>query len=135
MEFHMKPFFGTALITFALVGAAFAQNPPARGGGGAPGRGGQPPVQVQGPFSVRNAPPWGAVRTGAQSVIGWNIGVDLSSYPRLMFSEAAAKADALGVAFVKGSGKQKVSPSIQKAMGAGLFPGEQKEVQTRLNSL
>src|SRR5262249_26895199 len=95
----------------------------------------QTPVEVRGPFSVRYAPPWGAVRTGAQLVLGWNIGVSLNSFQRMLFADAAAKADALGVASIEGWSGQDLSLSVRKKVGGQLAPGEQKELQTRLRAL
>jgi type 1 glutamine amidotransferase/sugar phosphate isomerase/epimerase len=133
------------LVILSCITVALAQGPaqgisggvagPAGGRGQGQGRGGSVPVEVRGPFSVKNVPPWGAVRTGAQAILGWNIGVALRSFPQLMFSDAAAKADALGVASIEGSSSQKVSLNVHKNLDGNLLAGEQREVQIRLNDL
>jgi type 1 glutamine amidotransferase/sugar phosphate isomerase/epimerase len=134
----------TGLFLLGWISVALAQDPAqgrfgGRGSGAAgpgPGRGAQQvAVEVRGPFSVRNVPPWGAVRTAAQSIVGWNIGVTLNSFPHLMFSDAAVKADALGVASVGGFSGQKVSLGVQKNLDGDLAADEQREVQKRLRAL
>ncbi|MGE0406415.1 MAG: ThuA domain-containing protein, partial [Candidatus Korobacteraceae bacterium] len=133
-----------ALLAFTCLTVAVAQNPPVGGRGEAPaggrGRGGRGAEPQQGPplvgpMAARFAPPWGAARTGAQSLLNWRIGIPLHSFPRLMFSEAAVKADALNLASVAGSSQQRLSPAVPKPLDANLLAGERKEVLDRLRTL
>ena len=127
--------FSSSLAILGCISSVLAQVPPPGRAGAGPGRGGQQPVEARGPFSVRNVPPWGSVRTGAQSILGWNIGISLNSFPKLNFTDAAVKADALGVASVEGYSRQKVSAAVLKNLDGNLAPGEQREIQIRLTAL
>jgi len=53
----------------------------------------------------------------------------------MTFAEAAVKADALNLASVQGFSGQKVSTGVQKNLDGNLFPGEQKEIELRLQAL
>src|SRR5207249_4557134 len=60
---------------------------------------------------------------------------NLSSVPKLTFSNAAVKADALGVASIGGFSRQRVDLNVQKNLDGNLAAGEQREVQIRLSAL
>jgi len=90
-----------------------------------------PPV---GTASVR-LEDWGQMRTAAWPILGWRVGVATSSFPGLSFSEAAGKADALGVANIQGSSAQKLSAEIPKNLDYHLAPGELIAVRDRLRVL
>jgi hypothetical protein len=89
-----------AILILASASVMFAQNPVANNGsaGGRGGPGAAPPAgpAIVGPMSTKDVPPWGAIRTGAQGILGWRIGIALNSFPNMTFAEAAVKADALG---------------------------------------
>src|SRR6266481_7361623 len=70
-------------------------------------RGGMPSVSVRPPDSR-------TLRGAAAGLLGWRVGVPAAAFRQLTFSEAAGKADALGLAFIEGSSTQKVSPEISK---------------------
>jgi type 1 glutamine amidotransferase/HEAT repeat protein/sugar phosphate isomerase/epimerase len=90
-----------------------------------------PPV---GTASVR-LEDWGQMRTAAWPVLGWRVGVATASFRTLTFWDAAARADALGVANVQGSSAQKLSLEIPKHLDFNLAPGEQRAVRDRLRAL
>lgn len=120
-----------ALIMIAGVVAGpwsvMAQQP-ARGGRGAGGRGGPPLVAVR-PADGR------LFRTAAAQVLGWRVGVPATAFGQVTFSEAAAKADALGLASLQGFSEQKVSPAIQKNLDYNLSAEEIGFVKNRLAEL
>lgn len=108
------------IMAGALIGPALAQAPS-----------GSPPP---GTASVR-LEDWGRVATAASRLLDWKVGVPATAFPGLTFSEAAGKADALGVAFIEGFSTQNVSPEIPKKLDYHLAPGEVKAVQDRLRAL
>jgi type 1 glutamine amidotransferase/HEAT repeat protein/sugar phosphate isomerase/epimerase len=78
---------------------------------------------------------WGRIATAASRLLDWKVGVPANAFPGLTFSEAAGKADALGVAFIEGFSTQNLSPEIPKKLDYHLAPGEVKAVQDRLRAL
>jgi len=108
------------IMAGALMGPALAQAPS-----------GSPPP---GTASVR-LEDWGRVATAASRILEWKVGVPATAFPGLTFSEAAGKADALGVAFIEGFSTQDLSPEIPKKLDYHLAPGEVKAVQDRLRAL
>jgi type 1 glutamine amidotransferase/sugar phosphate isomerase/epimerase len=77
---------------------------------------------------------WSAMRSAAGPILGWNVGIAATSFPQLSFSEAVAKADELGVAYLLGSSTQQVSVGIPKRVDYNLAPGEIDAVKERLNA-
>jgi type 1 glutamine amidotransferase len=78
---------------------------------------------------------WALFRSAASGVLGWRIGISAGSFPQLTFSEAAAKADALGLAAIQGVSTQKFSAEIPKKLDYNLAPGERTAVRDRLRAL
>ena len=78
---------------------------------------------------------WALLRSAAASVLGWRIGIPASAFPQATFSDAAAKVDALGLAFIAGSGSQQFSAEIPKKLDDKLAPGELEAVRDRLRAL
>jgi type 1 glutamine amidotransferase/sugar phosphate isomerase/epimerase len=74
-------------------------------------------------------------RTTAGTLLGWRLGVRTSAFGPLAFWDAAAKADAAGLAFVEGVSTQVVSLEIPKKLDYHLAPDEVDKVKARLNEL
>jgi type 1 glutamine amidotransferase/sugar phosphate isomerase/epimerase len=68
-------------------------------------------------------------------VLGWRLGIRTDAFGPLTFKEAAAKADAAGLAFVEGVSTQKLTPGIPKTLDYNLSPDEVRTVQYRLLEL
>ena len=77
---------------------------------------------------------WGRVRVATDYLLNWKIGMQ-SNLGQLTFSEAAARADAEGLAFVEGFSSQRVSAEIPKNLDSRLSPDEQASVKKRLAGL
>jgi type 1 glutamine amidotransferase/sugar phosphate isomerase/epimerase len=107
-----------------------AGSPPAAGRKGGGGRGG-----FTGPSLSVRPPDQGLARTSAATLLGWRVGIRTDAFGPLTFSEAAAKADASGMAFVEGVSTQKVSADIPKNLDYNLTPAEVDKVKARLNEL
>ena len=75
------------------------------------------------------------VRTQADTLLGWRIGVRTDAFGPLTFSEAVAKADAGGMALVEGVSTQKVSAQVAKNLDYNLTAAELDKVKARLNEL
>ena len=118
------------LLIVVLAVTAFAQPP--RGASQQAGAASSSPPA--GTASVR-LEDWGQMRTAASPILGWKVGVATSSFRQLTFSEAAGKADALGVANIQGFSEQKLSPEIPKNLDYKLAPGELTAVRDRLRTL
>src|SRR5688500_3866419 len=67
---------------------------------------------------------WALFRSAAAAVLGWKVGVPASAFRNLTFSEAAAKADALGLANIAGFSAQRFSIEIPKNLDYKLTPNE-----------
>lgn len=78
---------------------------------------------------------WARLRTAATPLLGWKVGVDGRSFPQLTFTEAAVKADALGVGNIAASSAQTLSPEIPKKLDHNLAPGELNAVKETLQAL
>jgi len=63
------------------------------------------------------------------------VGVRTSAFGPLAFWEAAAKADAAGLAFVEGANTQVISSEISKNLDYNLSSDEVAKVKARLNEL
>src|SRR5258706_6476748 len=111
-------FSAATILLLAASGAAAQNNPPA------------------GSASVR--PPGsslGTIRLGAQDEkiwFGWHVGIPAAAFKDLTFSDAAAKADALGLGSIEGVDTQKVSPEVPKNLTWRLGPGERAAILNRL---
>src|SRR5580700_7798420 len=95
----------------------------------APGRGGQvlpPSVSKRGDRQIGSS---------ALNLLGLRVGFSASAFGPVSFSEAAAKADALGTGFLEASSSQKVSPEIPKNLDHNLSPAELTAVKNRLDEL
>ena len=77
---------------------------------------------------------WSAMRSAANAVLGWKVGIRAASFPQLTFAEAVAKADSLSVAFIEGSSEQQLSAEIPKKLDYRLAPGEVNAIKDRLNA-
>jgi type 1 glutamine amidotransferase/sugar phosphate isomerase/epimerase len=74
-------------------------------------------------------------RTEAATLLGWRLGVRTDAFGPLTFSEAVARADAAGLAYVEGVGTQKVSAEIPRNLDYNLTPTDVEKVKARLNEL
>jgi type 1 glutamine amidotransferase len=88
-----------------------------------------------GSASVRLQSSWGQFRTAAADLLGWQVTVPSGAFGQLTFSEAAAKVDALGLAFIEGASTQIVSAEIPKYLDYHLTPDEITAVKNRLRAL
>ncbi|HEV2272538.1 MAG TPA: ThuA domain-containing protein [Acidobacteriaceae bacterium] len=75
------------------------------------------------------------VRTSVAGLLGWSVGLPSEVYEQLTFTEAAVKADALGLAFIEGYDTQKASPDVQKNLDYNLTPDEVTTVSNKLHAL
>jgi type 1 glutamine amidotransferase len=102
------------------IGSMYAQTP---------GRGGQvgpPSVSKRGNRQVGSS---------ALNLLGLRVGFSAGAFGPISFSEAAAKADALGTGFLEASSSQKVSSEIPKSLDYNLSPDEIAAVKNRLAEL
>jgi hypothetical protein len=109
-----------AIVVGATAGSVRAQ---------APGRGGPvlpPSVSKRGNKQIASS---------ALNFLGFRVGFSASAFGPISFSEAAAKADALGTGFLEASSSQKVSPENPKNLDYNLSSGEVTEVKHRLDEL
>ena len=109
-----------AIVVGATTGSMHAQ---------APGRGGQvgpPSVSKRGNRQIGSS---------ALNLLGLKVGFSADAFGPIAFSEAAAKADALGTEFLEASSSQKVSPEIPKSLDYNLSPDEVTAVKNRLAEL
>lgn len=99
----------------------------------------QTPVPVAGSASVRpSGASLGTIRLGAADDkiwLGWYVGIPASAFQQLTFSDAAVKADALGLGTIEGSSTQKLSPHVLKNLDYHLAPGERTAITNRLREL
>ena len=111
------------ILVAALIG--FSQTPAP-----APGAGNRPAVSS----SVR-LEDWALFRSAASPILGWKVGVPARAFLQLTFSEAAARADALGLAAIEGFSGQKFSAEIPKNLDYRLTSNEREAVRDRLRAL
>jgi hypothetical protein len=71
----------------------------------------------------------------ALNILGLRVGFSAGAFGPISFSEAAAKADALGTGFLEASSSQKVSPEIPKSLDYNLSPDEVTALKNRLAEL
>ena len=146
-SFRRKPvavIAGVTLGSILCLAPSAAQAPAGAGGAnnaagqgrGLPGRGqgqgGGNAAPGRGSASVRWEA-WSAMRTGASTVLGWQVGIAAEPLHELTFFSAVEKADLLGVANIEGSSTQKVNLEIPKYVTYNLAPGEINAVRDRLN--
>jgi hypothetical protein len=127
MKQGMRAVFLT-IMAGVLIGSVEAPAQTAGKAGKGAGRGSTPSVSVRPPDSR-------ALRGAAAGLLGWRVGIPAGAFRQLTFSEAAGKADALGLAFIEGSSTQKVSPEIPKNLDYNLSPDEIAKVKNRLSEL
>ena len=79
----------------------------------------------------------GARQIGSRALtfLGFRVGFPAGAFGPVSFSEAAAKADALGTGFLEASSSQKVSDEIPKNLDYNLSPDEIAKVKNRLAEL
>ena len=75
------------------------------------------------------------IGSSALNLLGLRVGFSAGAFGPISFSEAAAKADALGTGFLEASSSQKVSPEIPKSLDYNLSPDEVAKVKNRLAEL
>ena len=75
------------------------------------------------------------IDSSALNLLGLRVGFSADAFGLISFSEAAAKADALGTGFLEASSSQKVSPEIPKTLDYNLSPDEMMAVKNRLAEL
>ena len=95
----------------------------------APGPGGQvlpPSVSKRGNRQIGSS---------ALNLLGLRVGFAAGAFGPISFSEAAAKADALGTGFLEASSSQKVSTGIPKSLDYNLSADEVTAVKNRLAEL
>ena len=95
----------------------------------APERGGQvrpPSVSKRGDRQIGSS---------ALNLLGLRVGFSAGAFGPISFSEAAAKADALGTGFLEASSSQKVSAEIPKSLDYNLSADEVTAVKNRLAEL
>jgi type 1 glutamine amidotransferase len=105
------------------IGSMLAQTP---GRGGRGGQVGPPSVSKRGNKQIGSS---------ALNLLGLRVGFSAGAFGPISFSEAAAKADALGTGFLEASSSQKVSPEIPKSLDYNLSPDEVTAVKNRLAEL
>jgi type 1 glutamine amidotransferase len=105
------------------TGSMHAQAP---GRGGRGGQVGPPSVSKRGNRQIGSS---------ALNLLGLRVGFSAGAFGPISFSEAAAKADALGTGFLEASSSQKVSPEIPKSLDYNLSPDEVTAVKNRLAEL
>jgi type 1 glutamine amidotransferase/sugar phosphate isomerase/epimerase len=76
-----------------------------------------------------------AIRTSVGPLLGWQLGISSTVFGALSFSDAAALADALGLATIEGDSRQKVSSQIDKNLDFQLPPDGIAAVKARLAEL
>src|SRR5882724_1505075 len=121
--------FTLAVAAGIATGSMHAQAP-GRGGRAARGGGGE----EVGPPSVSKR---GGRQIGSSALdlLGLKVGFSAGALGPVSFSEAAAKADALGTGFLEASSSQKVSPEIPKSLDYNLSADEVTAVKNRLAEL
>ena len=95
-------------------------------------------VPVAGSQSIRTNGGLGTIRLGASDDgvwFGWSVGIPSAAFRRLTFSEAAAKADYLGLSSIDGFDTQLLSAEIPKKFTMNLARGERNAVKFRLTEL
>src|SRR5882762_6778266 len=92
-----------------------------------------PPPDLGPNKSVR--PNSSGIRSSIGPLLGWQVGISSTVFGPLTFSEAAAYADALGLATIEGDSRQKVSSQIDKNLDFQLPPDGIAAIKARLEEL
>ena len=77
----------------------------------------------------------GRLRTSANTILGWRLGVRTDAFGSGTFSDAAMKADAAGLSAIEGVSTQQVSAEIPKPLDYHLTADEITKVKNRLDEL
>lgn len=83
--------------------------------------------------SVR--PDLAQIRTSVGPLMGWHVGISSTVFRNLTFTEAAAMADALGLASIEGNSTQKVDPQLDKNLDWNLSADEITGLKARLGQM
>lgn len=75
------------------------------------------------------------IRTSVGNLMGWRVGISSTVFRTLTFTEAAAMADALGLASIEGNSNQKVGPQLDKNLDWNLSPAEVTALKARLGEM
>jgi type 1 glutamine amidotransferase len=75
------------------------------------------------------------IPTSVTGLLGWRVATSGASFRQTGFLEAAAKTDALGLAYIEGFSTQKVSAEIPKNLDYHLASAEVEAVKSRLADL
>jgi type 1 glutamine amidotransferase/sugar phosphate isomerase/epimerase len=75
------------------------------------------------------------IRVSVGNLMGWHVGIPSTVFRTLTFTEAAAMADALGLASIEGDSTQKVSPHVDKKLDWNLTPEEVTALKARLGEM
>jgi type 1 glutamine amidotransferase len=75
------------------------------------------------------------IRTAVAGLLGWQAAISGATARNLTFLDAAAKNDALGLAYTEGFRTQKVSPDLPRDLGPGLSSSDMATVKNRLAAL
>jgi uncharacterized protein len=77
----------------------------------------------------------GRMRTSANTILGWRLGVRADAFGSGTFSDAAMKTDAAGLSAIEGVSTQQVSAEIPKHLDYHLTADEITKVKNRLDEL
>jgi type 1 glutamine amidotransferase len=75
------------------------------------------------------------ILTSVTGLLGWRVAVASTAFRQTDFLDAAAKTDALGLAYIEGFSTQKVSADVPKNLDYHLSSSEVETVKTRLAGL
>jgi type 1 glutamine amidotransferase/sugar phosphate isomerase/epimerase len=89
------------------------------------------PTPVRGIDSKRWEP-WSAMRTAADQVLGWKIGMRSDAFPGASFGEALVDTDALSLGNIEAFSDQKFDIDIPKAIDDTLYPDEVRAITDKL---
>src|SRR5579862_8746003 len=70
--------------------------------------------------------PWSAMRTAADQIVGWKIGVRSDAFPGATFAEALEKTDSLSLSNIEAFSNQKLSIEVPKALDNTLYDDEMR---------
>jgi type 1 glutamine amidotransferase/sugar phosphate isomerase/epimerase len=128
----MKKFGTLAIIVFAsgLVLAQAPQQAPLQAPGRVPAEEPAPPP-VRGAYSTRWEP-WSAMRTAADQVLGWKIGMQSTAFPGASLAEALKDTDELKLGNIELFSNQKFNLDIPKNVDDTLYPDEVRAITDEL---
>jgi type 1 glutamine amidotransferase/sugar phosphate isomerase/epimerase len=70
----------------------------------------------------------------AQEKLGWRLGLEADTFPKLALFEAIEKTAALGVPYLGGLSSQRVSDAIPKSFAPGLSDDELRQIRFKLDA-